>query len=248
MTAKDGGNTGKTGTVPSASTRDGGRSASGFGPVETASRSALPPSMAVGGDTGNSGSISVTNPREDVSALLGSGTASARARIALIAAMARNRVIGRDNTLPWRLPADMRRFRELTSGHPVLMGRRTFESLGRPLPQRTNIVLTSDHSYSPAGCLVAYSLEQALAIATAHVASDKPEIFVIGGENLYAQTLPCADRLYLTQVEALIEGDAWFPEFECEAWQVVARETRIADEKNTYDCVFLTLDRKTDQP
>lgn len=171
-----------------------------------------------------------------------------RPRLALIAAMARNRVIGRQNTLPWRLPADMRRFRELTTGHPLLMGRRTFESLGRPLPLRSNIVMTSDRSFAPEGCLVAHSLEQALAIAATHVPADSPEIFVIGGENLYAQTLPTADRLYLTQVEAQIDGDAWFPEFEWEAWQVLARETRTADEKNPYDCVFLTLERKTSQP
>ena len=171
-----------------------------------------------------------------------------RPRLALIAAMARNRVIGRHNTLPWRLPADMRRFRELTTGHPLLMGRRTFESLGRPLPLRSNIVMTSDRSFAPEGCLVAHSLEQALAIAATHVPADSPEIFVIGGGNLYAQTLPTADRLYLTQVEAQIDGDAWFPEFEWEAWQVLARETRTADEKNPYDCVFLTLERKTSPP
>lgn len=171
-----------------------------------------------------------------------------RPRLALIAAMARNRVIGRQNTLPWRLPADMRRFRELTTGYPLLMGRRTFESLGRPLPLRSNIVMTSDRSFAPEGCLVAHSLEQALAIAAMHVPADSPEIFVIGGEKLYAQTLPTADRLYLTQVEAQIDGDAWFPEFEWEAWQVLAREKRTADEKNPYDCVFLTLERKTSPP
>ena len=186
--------------------------------------------------------------KQAVGALIVSGTSMARPRLALIAAMARNRVIGRQNALPWLLPADMRRFRELTTGHPLLMGRRTFESLGRPLPQRTNIVMTSDLTYAPAGCLVAHSWEQAVAMAAVHAAPHKPEIFIIGGENLYTQTLLSADRLYLTQVDALIEGDAWFPEFEREAWQVVARETRIADEKNAYDCVFLTLDRKTAQP
>lgn len=199
-------------------------------------------------NTGNAGAISAANAKQAAGALIVSGTSIARPRIALIAAMARNRVIGHHNALPWRLPADMRRFRELTTGHPLLMGRRTFESLGRPLPQRTNIVMTSDRTYAPAGCLVAHSLEQAVAMAAVHAAPHKSEIFIIGGENLYAQTLLSADRLYLTQVDALIEGDAWFPEFEREAWLVVARETRVADEKNTYDCVFLTLDRKTAQP
>lgn len=226
MTARDGGNTRNAGAVSSAAARDGGKSAPGF--------SALPPSMAAGGNTRNAGAV--------YSATV------VRPRVALIAAMARNRVIGRNNSLPWRLPADMRRFRELTTGHPLLMGRRTFESLGRPLPLRTNIVMTSDLSYAPEGCLVAHSLEQALVMAAAHVPADNPEIFIIGGENLYAQTLINADRLYLTQVEAQIEGDAWFPEFEWEAWQVLARETRTADEKNPHDCTFLTLERKRPLP
>lgn len=169
-------------------------------------------------------------------------------RLALIAAMTRNRVIGRHNSLPWRLPADMRRFRELTTGHPVLMGRKTFESLGRPLPNRTNIVMTSDSSYAPQGCLIAHSLDQGLNMGNAHLSQDNPEIFIIGGENLYTQALAHADRLYLTQIETQIDGDAWFPKFEQEAWEVVARETRLADEKNLYDCVFLTLERKTPRP
>lgn len=168
-------------------------------------------------------------------------------RLALIAAMTRDRVIGRRNALPWRLPADMRRFRELTTGHPVLMGRKTFESLGRPLPNRTNVVMTSDRAYAPAGCLIAHSLEQGLAIAAQHVDCVSPEIFVIGGENLYTQALARADRLYLTQIEAKIDGDAWFPEFEAGTWEVLARETRLADDKNPYDCVFLTLERKAPQ-
>lgn len=158
--------------------------------------------------------------------------------------MTRDRVIGRQNSLPWRLPADMRRFRELTTGHPVLMGRKTFESLGRPLPNRTNIVLTSDRTYTGQGCVTAHSLDQAVSIAARLLTSDLPEIFVIGGENLYRQTLARADRLYLTLIETQIDGDAWFPEFAQEAWEVLARETRLADEKNAYDCVFLTLERK----
>ncbi len=174
-----------------------------------------------------------------------SGAASVRTRIALICAMARNRVIGHHNALPWRLPADLKHFRELTTGHPLLMGRKTFESLGRPLPNRTNIVLTSQHDFAPPGALVAHSLEQALALATAHVAPAKPEIFVIGGENLYAQMLPHADRLYLTEVAAAPEGDAWFPPFDQEAWQELEQRAHPADDKNTYACVFRLLERKT---
>ena len=184
-----------------------------------------------GGNAGNAGAVS--------------GAATARPRIALIWAMARNRVIGRHNTLPWRLPVDMKHFRELTTGHPVLMGRKTFESLGRPLPNRTNIVITTDRRYAPQGSLVAHSLDEALALAAPHVPPNDPVVFVIGGENLYAQMLPRADRLYVTLVEAEIEGDARFPEFDLEAWRETQRIAHPADDKNPYPCVFLTLERKT---
>ena len=168
-----------------------------------------------------------------------------RPRIALIWAMARNRVIGRHNALPWRLPVDMQHFRELTTGHPVIMGRKTFESLGRPLPNRTNIVITSDRHYAPPGCLVAHSLDEALAMAGPHVPPNDPEIFVIGGEQLYAQMLPSADRLYVTLVETEVEGDAWFPEFDLSMWREIKRGLHPADDKNPYPCTFLTLERKT---
>lgn len=184
-------------------------------------------------DGGNTGSATADSNAEAV-----------RPRIALIWAMARNRVIGRNNTLPWRLPADMRHFRELTTGHPVLMGRRTFESLGRPLPNRTNIVVTSDRLYTAQGCLVAHSLDEAFALAVPHLPPNDPEIFVIGGAQLYTQLLPRADRLYLTLVETEVEGDAWFPEFDQTNWQETLRLTHSADEKNPYACVFQTLERK----
>jgi dihydrofolate reductase len=168
----------------------------------------------------------------------------ARPRIALIWAMARNRVIGRHNALPWRLPVDMKHFRELTTGHPVLMGRKTFESLGRPLPNRINIVITSDRHYAPQGCLVAHSLDEALALAVQHVPPNDPEIFVIGGEQLYTQMLSRADRLYMTRVEIDAEGDAWFPEFDLGTWREIQRDAHPADDKNPYPCTFLTLERK----
>jgi len=159
--------------------------------------------------------------------------------------MARNRVIGRDNTLPWHLPADMRHFRELTTGHPVLMGRKTFESLGRPLPGRTNIVITSNRHYAAQGCLVAHSLDEALALAVPHTRSCDPQVFVIGGEKLYAQMLPHADLLYVTLVEAEIEGDSRFPDFDLTKWRETLTVTHPADDKNPYPCVFRTLERKT---
>jgi dihydrofolate reductase len=159
--------------------------------------------------------------------------------------MARNRVIGRDNSLPWRLPVDMRHFRELTTGHPVLMGRKTFESLGRSLPGRTNIVITSNRHYAAQGCLVANSLDEALALAVSHTRPDDPQIFVIGGEKLYSQMLPRADRLYITLVDAEIEGDARFPDFDLTEWRETQAVAHPADEKNPYACVFQTLERKT---
>lgn len=165
--------------------------------------------------------------------------------VALIWAMARNGVIGRDNTLPWRLPADLQRFKALTTGHPVVMGRKTFESLGRPLPNRTNIVVTRDPRYAPPGTLVAHSIDEALTLAATHTPPTDPQVFVIGGENLYGQLLSRADRLYVTLVDAEVEGDARFPEFDWQDWRELERTTRPADEKNSYACTFVTLERKT---
>ena len=173
-----------------------------------------------------------------------SGATVERPRLALIWAMARNRVIGRANTLPWRLPADLAHFKALTTGHPVLMGRRTFESLGRPLPHRTNIVISSTPGYAPSGCLVARNLEQALQLGRQHCPPSDATLFVIGGENLYTQTLPLADRLYITLVDADIDGDAWFPEFDWREWREVERRSQPADDKNPYGYTFVTLDRK----
>lgn len=166
-----------------------------------------------------------------------------RPRIALIWAMSRNRVIGKKNALPWRLPADMAHFKALTTGHPVIMGRKTYESLGRPLPNRVNIVLTGDRGWSATGCLIAHSLREAVELASQHLPADKSEVFVMGGENVYRQALACADRLYVTRVEAEVEGDAWFPEVDWTAWQETGRSQHVQDEKNPYACTFLSYKR-----
>lgn len=158
--------------------------------------------------------------------------------------MARNGIIGRDNALPWRLPADLRHFKALTTWHPVLMGRKTFESLGRPLPNRTNIVVTRDRNYAPPGARVAHSLDDAMAVADAHLPDDRL-VFVIGGENLYTQMLPRADRLYVTLVDAEVDGDARFPAFDWQEWRETERREQPADEHNAYPCRFLTLERRT---
>ncbi len=141
-------------------------------------------------------------------------------RIALIAAMAENRVIGRENALPWRLSGDLQHFKSLTMGKPVIMGRNTYESIGKPLPGRLNIVITGDTAYAAPGCRVAHSVEQALAAARDH-----DEVMIIGGARLYEQMLQRADRLYLTLVRAEVEGDTLFPRLEHGAWREVERET-----------------------
>jgi dihydrofolate reductase len=142
---------------------------------------------------------------------------------ALVAALARNRVIGVGNRLPWRLPEDLARFKRLTMGAPVIMGRKTRESIGRPLPGRRNIVVTRERKATWEGCVVAHSLEDALALA-----DDAAAAFVIGGAGLYAQALPRAERLYLTLIDADYAGDAWFPEFDAAAWREVARESGVS--------------------
>jgi len=158
--------------------------------------------------------------------------------ISIIAAMAENRVIGVDNTLPWRLPADLRHFRRLTTGHHVIMGRRNYESIGKPLPERTNIVVTRNRDYRAPGCVVAHSLEEAL-----ERAQNDAEIFVIGGAEIYQQALARADRLYLTLVHASVAGDTYFPEFAPDRWNESSRERHEADAKNPYPYSFVVYDR-----
>lgn len=153
--------------------------------------------------------------------------------LTLIAALARNRVIGCDNRLPWRLPADLRFFKQMTLGKPLLMGRRTWESIGRPLPGRRMIVLSRDPDYFAPGCVVAPSLEAAL-----WEAGSVNEIMVIGGALLYAQTVPLADRLYLTQVDAEIAGDAWFPQWEPQEWRLDWEENHPADAQHAWPYRF----------
>jgi dihydrofolate reductase len=160
-------------------------------------------------------------------------------RVSLIAAMAENRVIGVNNSLPWRLPADLRHFRRLTIGHHVIMGRRNYESIGKPLPDRTNIVVTRNPSYQAPGCLVKHSYEDALTVA-----QGDSEIFVIGGAEIYRQALEHADRLYLTLVHAQVQGDTYFPPFDEKHWQEISRERHEPDEKNLHACTFLIYDRK----
>jgi len=158
-------------------------------------------------------------------------------RISIIAAIARNRVIGINNTLPWHLPEDLKRFRALTMGHHIVMGRKTYESLGRLLPGRTTVIVSRQKNYAVEGAKVAYSLQQAIALS----AGDS-EVFVIGGAELYKEALELADRLYLTEINPEFEGDAYFPEFERTAWAATESEQHVSADGLNYS--YLTLDRR----
>ena len=159
--------------------------------------------------------------------------------VSLIAALDRRRGIGKDNQLPWRLPADLKRFRELTTGHHIITGRKTYESIiaigGKPLPGRTTIIITRNQSFSAEVCFVVHSLNEALALARSR---GEQEAFVIGGAEIYAQAMPQADRLYLTLVDAEVEADAFFPAFDASEWQVKESHDFAADEKNSLSSTF----------
>ncbi len=157
-----------------------------------------------------------------------------RITISLIAAMAENRVIGLGNAIPWHLPADMKRFRAITMGHPVIMGRKTFESIGRPLAGRKTIILTRNRDYGAVGCLIAGSLREALAEC-----AGADEVFICGGGEVYREALPLASRIYLTVIHGEIEGDTLFPEIP-EDFIEVARE----DSADALPCTFVRYEKK----
>ncbi len=160
-------------------------------------------------------------------------------RINLIAALAQNGVIGIENRLPWRLPEDLAHFKALTLGHPILMGRKTFESLGRPLPGRRNIVITRNPDYQSSGCEIAVSIPAAIDLC-----EQAEEIFFIGGAELYKQVLSQVDRLYLTEVQIEAQGDAWFPEFDRNAFREISREVHTGDKGDTLVFDFVAYERK----
>jgi len=166
--------------------------------------------------------------------------------ISLIAAMARNRVIGFQGQLPWNIPEDLKYFRDKTAGHPVVMGRKTYESIGKPLPKRTNIVVTRDPGFREAhrvdGAVFTGSLEEALERASADGIPGREEIFVIGGGEIYLQALPRAERIYLTTIDREYEGDAYFPELDWPRYRVISRDRREGDP--SYE--FLVLERGGD--
>ena len=160
--------------------------------------------------------------------------------LTLIAAVADGGVIGRSNTLPWYLPADLRRFKRLTTGHTVIMGRKTYESVGRPLPDRRNLVISSSKDFRPTGVTVVPSMEDAL-----KQAKDDADVFVIGGARVFEAALPMADRLELTRVHAAIPGDVFFPPFNPAEWTLVSEEKHPADDRNQYPYTFQTFERRS---
>ena len=161
--------------------------------------------------------------------------------ISLIVAMDVKRGIGKDGKLPWRLSSDLKRFRELTMGHHLVVGRKTFESIGKPLPGRQMIVVTRNPGFRPEGCLIADTVQTALELAKRR---GEAEVFVIGGAEIYAQTLDVADRIYLTQVHAVVEADTFFPEHNPDSWTEMQSIFHPADDNNKYAFTFEVLERK----
>lgn len=163
--------------------------------------------------------------------------------ISMIAALSRNRVIGKNNDLPWKLPDDMKFFMEKTKGHHAIMGRKNYDSIPqkfKPLPQRTNIVVTRQKNFIAPGCIVVDSLTKGLTLAEEN---NEPETFIIGGAEIYKLGLPHAHRLYLTEIDALIEGDTYFPYFDKDQWSETSRFHHDKDERHAYSFDFVTYDK-----
>ncbi len=160
-------------------------------------------------------------------------------KLSLIVAMAKNRTIGVNNTLPWRCSEDLKHFKALTMGHHMIMGRKTFDSIGKPLPGRTTVVVTRNFDMKIAGCVMAHSLNEAIAACSAD-----NEVFIVGGAELYRQTIGLVDTLYITEIQQEVEGDAHFPELDKAAWVETAREVRSQETPQLLDFHFVTYRRK----
>lgn len=161
-------------------------------------------------------------------------------KISSIVAVAKNGVIGHENDLPWRLSGDLKFFKKTTSGHHIIMGRKNFQSIGRPLPKRTNIILSRNPFFIVSNCLVAQSIEEALQLA---YDNGEEEAFIIGGAKIYEQTMDIIDRLYYTEVHAEPEGDVFFPKINWDQWKLVSEEHHKADDRNEYDYTFKIYER-----
>ena len=163
-------------------------------------------------------------------------------QISIVAALADDYLIGSNNKVPWQIPADLQHFKKLTYGKPIIMGRKTYASIGKPLPGRKNIVISRNKEFECAGCEVYDSLPKALAAA-----KDCAEVMVIGGTEIFKQALPLADKMYLTLVHDTFTGDTYFPKWNPDKWQEIERKDFAADEKNTYPYSFIILERKSEK-
>ena|SRR5690625_4875631 len=161
--------------------------------------------------------------------------------ISLLFAMDKNRVIGKDNDLPWRLPNDLKFFKELTIGNNVIMGRKTYDSMNGPLKNRENIIVTRDKNYEVAGCKIIHSIDDILSI---NEKEPTKEWFVIGGEEIFKQILPYADKIYMTYIDHSFEGDTYFPEWNESEWEEISKTKGKKDDKNPYDYYFIEYERK----
>jgi dihydrofolate reductase len=163
--------------------------------------------------------------------------------ISTIVAVAKNNVIGKDNDIPWYLPADLKYFKKITTGHHIVMGRKCYESIGRPLPKRTNVVVTRNPFFMATGCLITHNVAEAVQLAEAN---GEDEVFIIGGGQIYEIALPHVDRIYLTEVDLEVDGDIFFPEIDPQNWNLIKETKHEADEKNEYNYTFKVLERKKD--
>ena len=161
-------------------------------------------------------------------------------KISCIVATAKNNVIGKDNQIPWHLPADLKYFKKVTTGHHIIMGRNCFESIGRALPKRTNVIITRDMFYTVSNCLIAHSVGEALSIAEAN---GEEEAFIIGGGQIYEQTTDLWDKLYLTTVDLEVEGDVFFPELDMSQWKLSKKQDCEKDDKNSHNYSFRQYER-----
>lgn len=160
--------------------------------------------------------------------------------ISCIVATAHNRVIGKDNDIPWYLPADLQYFKKTTINHHIIMGRNCYASIGKPLPKRTNVIVTRDPYFISSNCLIARSIPEAIQIAHEN---GETEAFIIGGGQIYAQTMDLCDKLYLTEVDLTVDGDIFFPELEMTQWELISEEKHSKDDKNDFDYTFKVLKR-----
>jgi dihydrofolate reductase len=159
----------------------------------------------------------------------------------ILVAFDENRVIGKNNALIWHLPADLKRFKALTTGHVIIMGRKTFESIGRPLPNRTTVVISRQQDLKIEGVILAHSVEEAILKAKS---ISRGDIFIVGGAEIYQLSLPLADQILVTQLHDIFEGDAFFPEISSDMWEIAEQERGITDEQNAYQFSYLTYTRK----